>query len=259
MEGKFELATTRDFNGLTLNCYREEGQEASGEFWMTREQIGQLLGYEKPNNAITIIHKRNKERMDRFSTSVKLTQVEGNRTVTRDVRVYNFKGLLEICRYSNQPTANAVIDVLWSIADEIRRTGMYITSQALRRLEERVASMERQLEDDRAFTNLGRVVLSLPGSVTFQTAAQFLSQHGFETGQNRLFRYCRDKKLICSRKGRQWNKPSQRSLEQGLFSMELSGGFKGITMITPCGLSRILEMLSREEYPLLMAMETEGE
>ena len=136
---------------------------------------------------------------------------------------------------------------------------MYITSQALRRLEERVASMERQLEDDRAFTNLGRVVLSLPGSVTFQTAAQFLSQHGFETGQNRLFRYCRDKKLICSRKGRQWNKPSQRSLEQGLFSMELSGGFKGITMITPCGLSRILEMLSREEYPLLMAMESEGE
>ena len=259
MEGKFELATTRDFNGLTLNCYREEGQEDSGEFWMTREQIGQLLGYAHPDTAIKNIHQRNRDRLNKFSTQLKMSHVEGNRTITRDVRVYNFKGLLEICRYSNQPTANAVIDVLWSLADEIRRTGMYITSQALRRLEERVASMEKQLDADRAFTNLGRVVLSLPGSVTFQTAAQFLSQHGFETGQNRLYRYCRDKTLICSRKGRQWNKPSQRSLEQGLFSMEISGGFKGITMITPCGLSRILEMLSREEYPLLMTMEADGE
>ena len=29
--------------------------------------------------------------------------------VTREVIVYNFKGLLEICRYSNQPKANAVM------------------------------------------------------------------------------------------------------------------------------------------------------
>lgn len=95
MESKFELATTRDFNGLTLNCYREEGQEVFGEFRMTREQN------EFPREAISKIHQRNKERMDKFSTGVKLTLVEGGRTVTRNVTVYNFKGLLEICRYSN--------------------------------------------------------------------------------------------------------------------------------------------------------------
>ncbi|MBQ4401698.1 MAG: phage antirepressor KilAC domain-containing protein [Synergistaceae bacterium] len=102
-------------------------------------------------------------------------------------------------------------------------------------------------------------MLALPGSITFQAAAQFLSQNGFSTGQNRLFRYCRDKKLICSRKGRQRNKPSQRALEQGLFSVELSSGFNAITMITPRGLSRLVEMLSREQYPLCLMMEAPEE
>jgi hypothetical protein len=41
-----------------------------------------------------------------------LSGVEGERTVTRSVKVYSFKGLLEICRYSNQPKANAVMDLV---------------------------------------------------------------------------------------------------------------------------------------------------
>ena len=116
-----QLITSREFNGFTLDCYIEPEQTDRGNFWATREQIGELLGYEYPREAIGKIHQRNKERLDKFSSEVKLTTEAGVRTVT----VYNFKGLLEICRYSNQPVANQVIDVLWEIADEIRRTGSY--------------------------------------------------------------------------------------------------------------------------------------
>ena len=45
--------------------------------------------------------------------------------MTREMTVYSFKGLLEVCRYSNQPKANDVMDFLWNVADEIRRTGSY--------------------------------------------------------------------------------------------------------------------------------------
>ena len=79
--------------------------------------------------SIANIHERNKERLDKFSTITKLMTVEGNRTITREVIVYNFKGLLEICRYSNQPKANAVIDFLWEVADDIRQHGMYLSHQ----------------------------------------------------------------------------------------------------------------------------------
>ncbi len=110
MERKFELATTRDINGLKLNCYRENEQDdLSGEFWMTREQIGQLLEYKNPRKAIKIIHLRNQERLDKFSRGVQIESPQGG---TQTATVYNFKGLLEICRYSTQPNAHKVIDVL---------------------------------------------------------------------------------------------------------------------------------------------------
>lgn len=122
---ELELITTREFDGFTLDCYVEPNQDDKSKFWATREQIGTLLGYSDPRVSVSNIHQRNKERLDKFSTVIKLITVEGGREVNREVTVYNFKGLLEICRYSNQPNANAVIDILWDIADEIRKTGSY--------------------------------------------------------------------------------------------------------------------------------------
>ncbi len=127
MSNELQLVVSKQFDGHALNCYVEPEQEDKGNFWGTREQIGNLLEYEYPNDAIRKIHERHAERLDKFSTSVNLTGVEGERTVTREVIVYNFKGLLEICRYSQQPKANAVMDWLWEVADEIRRTGSYST------------------------------------------------------------------------------------------------------------------------------------
>lgn len=262
MESKFELATTRNFNGLMLNCYRENGQDdLSGEFWMTREQIGQLLGYKKPRKAIKDIHQRNQERLDKFSKTVELRKYFNGAQNEPPFRnapiatVYSFKGLLEICRYSTQPNAHKVIDVLWDIADEIRRTGMYLTTQAMKRLESRVTDMERRLDDDRPFTNLGHVVMSLSGSIPMQAAAQFLAQYGFETGLVRLFRRCREEKLLCSRKGKQYNQPMQRAIERGLFSLEICGGFRPTVMVTPRGLMFLTELYAKEDYPLLLMME----
>ena len=269
---KLQLLTTKTFNGCMLDCYVEPEQEASGEFWATREQIGQLLGYSNPHRAISDIHRLNKERLDKFSTVREIRKVEGSRMVTRKVQVYDFKGLLEICRYSNQPNANAVIDVLWDIADEIRRTGMYMTDRTLETLKHdpeafkmllesyadernKTRRLRKQIDDERAFTMLGRVVLALPGSMTFKDAADLLAEHGIPIGQNRLYRKCREKKLLCSRKGRQWNKPCKTALEKGLFCTELSGGFNVITVVTPKGLSYLTEMLAEENYPLLMLME----
>ena len=254
MDGKFELATTRDFNGITLNCYREDGQEDPQEFWMTRTQIGQLLGYGNPRRAISDIHRLNKPRLDKFSSVREIRTVEGKRTMTREVTVYNFKGLLEICRYSQQPNAHKVIDVLWDIADEIRRTGMYVTTQAVRRLEERVAELEKQVEADYPVKLLGSIVLARPESITFQSAAQFLAEHGIRTGQNRLYKKCRDKKLLCHREGRQKNMPTQKSIECGLFELSIRNGFKPVTMITPKGLQFLAQMLSSEQFPMLVLM-----
>ena len=117
---------TKNFNGVELDCYKADN--ASDDFWATREQIGRLLDYGNPGISIGNIHNRNKERLDKFS---RVNQIDLPSGGTQNVTVYNFKGLLEICRYSNQPKANAVMDFLWDIADEIRRTGFYATPKKI--------------------------------------------------------------------------------------------------------------------------------
>ncbi|MBR2209755.1 MAG: hypothetical protein IJ859_13195 [Synergistaceae bacterium] len=115
-----KLLTTREFNGVALDCY--EAEKESDGFWATREQIGRLLGYKNPATAIKNIHKRKASRLDKFS---RVAQIELPTNKTQDAVFYNFKGFLEICRFSNQPKANAVMDFAWEVMDEIRRTGTY--------------------------------------------------------------------------------------------------------------------------------------
>ena len=115
-----ELLTTREFNGVALACYKAENE--SDGFWVTREQVGQMLEYADPVDSIANIHSRHKDRLTQFSRIYQIDIPSGG---TQKVTFYNFKGFLEICRFSKQPKANAVIDFAWSVMDEIRRTGKY--------------------------------------------------------------------------------------------------------------------------------------
>ena len=91
-------------------------------------------------------------------------------------------------------------------------------------LERQVSEIQLVLNKRYSFSVLGETVLAQSGSISVKEAAGFLSQHGVNIGQNRLFEYCRNNKLLCSRKGRQWNKPTQKAIEAGLFNLEIAGG-----------------------------------
>ena len=202
-----------------------------------------MLGYEKPNDAIAIIHHRNKERLNKFSTYFKLKGVEGSRTVTRDVRVYSFKGLLEICRFSNQPNANDVMDFVWNVMDEIRRKGIYITTTKAEELIDliiqlakevkaeraRSAELEKQtlalnakIEDDRPKVIFADAVDASKDSILIGNFAKFLCQKGIKVGQNRLFAWLREHGYLISCKGERWNFPKQKYIDEGYFEVKKS-------------------------------------
>lgn len=261
MTSELQILTTRNFNGLSFDCYHEDGQDV-GDFWATREQIGQLLEYENPRDSIKKIHKRNRERLDKFSRVVQVVNVKkgGDKTTpplgnVQEAIVYNFKGLLEICRYSQQPKANAVIDWLWEIADELRRTGTLALTSQISRLQAENTELKTQIANMYPLHVLGATVMAQKGSVTFQSAAQFLAQHGLDIGQNRLFRFCRNKKLLCLRKGRQYNKPTQKAINKGLLNLEVNNGFNAIAVVTPEGMKYLTAELEIEQYPLLMLID----
>lgn len=79
------------------------------------------MDYNNPNERIGKIHQRNADRLDQLSTSVKLSLVEGNRTVEREIACYNLRGVMEICRLSRQPKADKFMGFVWDIMESLMR------------------------------------------------------------------------------------------------------------------------------------------
>lgn len=108
-----ELTLVKSENFGELQCDIYQGDD---DFYMTREQIGSALGYADPRIAISKLHDRHKERLDRFSTVTKLVTVDGKE---REVNLYNRKGIMEICRWSGQPKADEFMDWVWDVMDAL--------------------------------------------------------------------------------------------------------------------------------------------
>jgi len=133
---EFQLALTEHFENHNLDVYKNE----RGEMEFTREQIGMILGYENPGNAISDIHRRNREFLDRFSSTRNL-RVGGK---PRAIKTYGFKGFMAICRYSSQPIADRVMEFLIDLADRFR-TGMTTSTPTLDYLTKRLDGVEAEL------------------------------------------------------------------------------------------------------------------
>ena len=230
-----------------------------GEVWFVGKDIADALGYSNPQKAI-------REHIDEEDKGVNEMDTPGGKQM---LTVVNESGMYSLIFSSKLPTAKEFKHWVTSeVLPSIRKSGMYLTDQAAdaymnnpelfkqmaercSALERKVSSMEKKLNERYSLSVLGETVLALTGAISFKDGASFLCQHGIPMGQNRLFKYCRDRKLLCSREGRQWNKPTQKALEAGLFNVEVNGGFNAITLITPRGLKYLTDELIAKEYPLL--------
>ncbi|MFT9056767.1 MAG: BRO family protein [Ethanoligenens sp.] len=94
----------------TVNC---DFYQSDGEIWLTREQIGRALEYTDPMVAIGKMHDRHKDRLDKYSFT---TLVNGHRSY-----LYNVKGIYEVCRWSQQPKADAFMDWAWDTIEKLRK------------------------------------------------------------------------------------------------------------------------------------------
>lgn len=105
------LATQKPFGTLTCDFYKDN----SGEFYMTREQIGQALEYPAGAKAIAQIHSRNADRLNPMSGVLKMKTPGGE----QDTFVYNIRGVMEICRFSRQPKADKFMDFVWDVMESL--------------------------------------------------------------------------------------------------------------------------------------------
>ena len=258
---QLQLATTRVLNGHTLNCYTDEEAQNPLDFFATRRQIGEFLGYSNPSDAIHKIHQRNRERLNMFSRGGQIDQPLGGKQMTT---IYSFKGLLEICRFSNQPAANQVIDTLWNVAEEILRTGGFLSPAKQAEFEatirERDAlkfenfNLKKELQESRSFRILGEAVSLMTGALYSHEAAKIFAQRGYDIGHYRLLKLMRDWNLLCRCKGKRWNQPTQKAIQKGYVNIQPNIGKKPDLVITPNGLQWIADRLAEKVYPLIALM-----
>lgn len=111
------VITSKPFGALNVDVYQNDKHQ----YYMTREQIGTALEYGNPSKAIQNIHVKNSDRLDPLSSFLNLRNEVGNHTQMRQVYVYNLRGVMEICRLSHRPKADAFMDFCWDIMESLMR------------------------------------------------------------------------------------------------------------------------------------------
>lgn len=80
--------------------------------------------------------------------------------------------------------------------------------------------LEEKVEQDRPKVIFADAVSASKSTCLVGELAKMLAQNGVEIGQNRLFEKLRESGWLISRKGADWNMPSQKSIERGLFTIK---------------------------------------
>ncbi|MBF1724474.1 MAG: phage antirepressor KilAC domain-containing protein [Streptococcus sp.] len=95
-----------------------------------------------------------------------------------------------------------------------------IMARALLMADKKIHKLESQIEADKPKVLFADAVSASHSSILVGELAKLISQNGFKIGANRLFAWLRENGYLIKRKGSDWNMPTQRSMEMGLFEIK---------------------------------------
>ena len=217
-------------NGLQVFSYEGNEvrtvQKGSEILWVLKDVCG-ILGIEKYRDAAT--------RLDDDEREPVLVDTLGGR---QEMIAVTESGLYSIILLSRKPEAKKFKRwVTHEVLPTIRKHGAYVTPAKLEELmnnpdswikvltalkEERAAKERLQLE---ATENKPKVIFAdavsvSEGAILIGELAKILKGNGIEIGQNRLFEKLRQDGYLIKRKGTDYNAPTQRAMDLGLFRVK---------------------------------------
>ena len=219
---KLQLFENADFGTIRV-------MERDGKPWFVGKDVAAVLSYTNTSKAIR----------DHVDDEDKLTERIVLSGQNREVICINESGLYSLILSSKLPTAKQFKRWVTSeVLPSIRKHGGYITGQdtmtddelmakALIMAQSKIAEKNKQIEEkDEQIKRMepkavfADAVASSHSSILVGELAKLLKQNGIETGQNRLFQWLRDNKYLISRYGNDYNMPTQKSMELGLFEIK---------------------------------------
>ncbi len=112
------------------------------------------------------------------------------------------------------------VEKQWNNPETIMSRALKIADRKLLEAREHVVALEAKIEADKPKTIFADAVSVSKTSILVGELAKLLKQNGVEIGQNRLFAWLREKGYLISRKGTDYNMPTQRSMDMKLFEIK---------------------------------------
>lgn len=95
-----------------------------------------------------------------------------------------------------------------------------VMARALQIAKDRIMRLETKITEDKPKVLFADAVSASHTSILVGELAKLLRQNGVDIGQNRLFAWLRDNGYLIRRSGTDYNMPTQRAMDMGLFSIK---------------------------------------
>lgn len=113
--------------------------------------------------------------------------------------------------------AEGVIEEVLSNPDTIIKLATSLKEERIQKMK-----LEQIIKENRPKVLFADSVEASETSMLVGELARIMKQNGYDIGQNRLFEWLRANKYLISRKGTDYNTPTQKSMNLGLFETKLT-------------------------------------
>ena len=195
--------------------------EENGKVLFCGSDVAKALGYAKPQNAI------DRHCKGALKRGIPHPQSPGK---TIEMLFIPEGDIYRLAAKSELPGAERFESWIFDeVIPSIRKTGGYQIPQgkellalAVLEAQKTIEAQATQIEEMRPHALLGRAITTADTSILIGDFAKILRQNGVLMGAKRLFVWMRENGYLIKRKGTDWNLPTQRSMEMGLFEIKES-------------------------------------
>lgn len=152
---------------------------------------------------------------------IERVQMEGNRMVSRMVEdvALSIDMAKEICMIQRNEKGKVARQYFLSLERDWNSPEK-VMARALQIADQRIRALEEKREADRPKVLFADSVAASKTSILVGELAKLLKQNGVDIGQNRLFHWLRSNGFLIRRQGTDYNMPTQRAMEMGLFEIK---------------------------------------
>lgn len=119
------------------------------------------------------------------------------------------------------------LEKAWNTPEQIFARALKMADQKIEKLKESNAGLLEDVERMKPKEIFADAVSASTSSILIGDLAKLLRQNGVDIGAKRLFEYLRNHGYLIKRKGSDWNMPTQKSMNMGLFEIKESTHIDG--------------------------------